>query len=151
MIGEELAAELEAAARRYSAAVAASGDAWVESKRAERELEEARHAWEQLTVRLCGELVKPELGDDADATECGHRLVLDADGRQVCPVCELGEDEAEPFKLPRCGSCGRERRLEDGGDYHPAQVLMGQQLGWYSGDDGELCPDCMTKTLRGQR
>jgi hypothetical protein len=28
------------------------------------------------------------------------------------------------------------------------QVITGQPLGWYSGEDRELCPECMTKTLR---
>ena len=22
--------------------------------------------------------------------------------------------------------------------------------GWYSGDDGEICPECMTESIRGQ-
>jgi len=24
------------------------------------------------------------------------------------------------------------------------------KAGWYSGDDGEVCPECMTSTMRGQ-
>ena len=31
------------------------------------------------------------------------------------------------------------------------QVKVNESIGgyWYSGDDGEVCPECMTKTLRG--
>ena len=39
----------------------------------------------------------------------------------------------------------------DAYDYNPLQVITRQPLGWYSGDDGELCPECMTKTMRGER
>jgi hypothetical protein len=38
----------------------------------------------------------------------------------------------------------------DSYDYNPLQVITGQPLGWYSGDDGEVCPECMTATIRGQ-
>lgn len=57
------------------------------------------------------------------------------------------EAPREPFALipPTCGSCGRERGLQDPYDYNPIQVLTGFPLGWYSGDDGELCPQCMTE------
>lgn len=51
---------------------------------------------------------------------------------------------------PICGMCQRERTLQDDYDYSPLQVISGRPLGWYSGDDGEICGDCMTKTVRGQ-
>jgi hypothetical protein len=56
----------------------------------------------------------------------------------------------------KCVMCGRERTLGDGDhpmdayDYSALQALSGKPLGWYSGDDGEICPEDMTKTLRGQ-
>jgi DNA-directed RNA polymerase subunit RPC12/RpoP len=50
----------------------------------------------------------------------------------------------------KCSMCGRERTLDDAYDYHPLQAMTGKPLGWYSGDDGEVCPECMTKALRGQ-
>ena len=56
---------------------------------------------------------------------------------------------------PTCSLCQRERTLGDGEhpmdsyDYSPLQVLTGKPLGWYSGDDGQVCPECMTKTMRG--
>jgi hypothetical protein len=48
--------------------------------------------------------------------------------------------------------CRRERTLNgmDAYDYNPIQVVTGKPLGWYSGDDGEVCPECMTSTLRNQ-
>lgn len=58
--------------------------------------------------------------------------------------------------VPICSMCRRERTLGDSEhpmdsyDYSPMQMLTGQPLGWYSGDDGEVCPECMTKTLRSQ-
>lgn len=57
---------------------------------------------------------------------------------------------------PKCGSCDRERTLGDPShpmdsyDYNPLQAITGQPLGWYSAKDGELCPECMTKMLRGE-
>ena len=50
--------------------------------------------------------------------------------------------------VPRCGECRRERTLADAYDYNPIQVLTGVPLGWYSGDDGEVCPQCMEKLMR---
>jgi len=52
--------------------------------------------------------------------------------------------------IPKCAMCGRERTFRDAYDYNPLQVVTGQPLGWYSGDDGEVCPECMTKTIRGE-
>ncbi|AVP42289.1 hypothetical protein SEA_ZARBODNAMRA_64 [Gordonia phage Zarbodnamra] len=52
--------------------------------------------------------------------------------------------------VPTCGMCRRERTLADAYDYNPLQVITGQPVGWYSGDDGEVCPQCMAKTLNGQ-
>lgn len=55
-----------------------------------------------------------------------------------------------------CDMCSRERTLADpehpmdAYGYTPMQVVTGQPLGWYSGDDGQMCPECMTKTIRGQ-
>lgn len=57
--------------------------------------------------------------------------------------------------VPTCGSCGRERTLGDDEhpmdvyDYTPIQVVTGRPFGWYSGDDGQVCPECMEKTIRG--
>lgn len=57
---------------------------------------------------------------------------------------------------PTCSLCKRDRTLGDPAypmdayDYTPMQVLTGQPLGWYSGDDGEVCPECMTKMVRNQ-
>lgn len=48
-----------------------------------------------------------------------------------------------------CVVCGRARTPDDN-DYTPLQVVLGLPLGWYSGDDGELCPECMTETMKGQ-
>ena len=57
-------------------------------------------------------------------------------------------DELQP---PVCSLCRRERGIDgmDAYDYNPLQVMTGQPLGWYSGSDGELCPECMTRTIRG--
>ncbi|QDH92497.1 hypothetical protein SEA_DMITRI_55 [Gordonia phage Dmitri] len=48
---------------------------------------------------------------------------------------------------PTCSMCQRERTLADAYDYNPLQIITGQPVGWYSGDDGEVCPQCMAKTL----
>lgn len=51
---------------------------------------------------------------------------------------------------PTCVLCGRSRTVDDFYDYNPLQVVTDQSLGWYSGDDGEMCPECMTRTIRNQ-
>ena len=57
---------------------------------------------------------------------------------------------SDEVKVPECGVCGRERTIYDGFDYNPLQVILGQPLGWYSADDGEICPEDMTKMIRDQ-
>lgn len=51
--------------------------------------------------------------------------------------------------IQTCDSCRRERNADDD-DYNPIQVITGAPLGWYSGDDGEICPECMTRMVRLQ-
>ena len=49
----------------------------------------------------------------------------------------------------KCDLCGRERTKEDQ-EYNPIQVVTDRPIGWYSGKDGEICPEDMTKIIRGQ-
>lgn len=55
-----------------------------------------------------------------------------------------------------CEMCSRKRSIADSEhpmdayDYSALQVVTGQPLGWYSGDDGEICPECMTGMLGRQ-
>ncbi len=59
-------------------------------------------------------------------------------------------------EIQKCSICQRERTVGtpdhpmDSYDYSALQVITGQPLGWYSGDDGEVCPEDMTKMLRNQ-
>lgn len=51
-----------------------------------------------------------------------------------------------------CVVCGRPRditRPKDVNDYNAMQVIANQPLGWYSGDDGEVCPEDMSSMIRG--
>jgi hypothetical protein len=82
---------------------------------------------------------------------CLHLWEIPAEIAQEPPSAPM-EVPTEPFelKVPTCGSCGRERGLQDPYDYNPIQVLTGVPLGWYSGDDGEICPQCMTELMRRQ-
>jgi len=63
----------------------------------------------------------------------------------------------EAATIPTCDACGRQRTLGnaehpmDAYDYSPLQVVTNQPMGWYSGDDGEVCPEDMEQTIRGQR
>lgn len=50
-----------------------------------------------------------------------------------------------------CTNCGRRRTEEDSLSYDPLQGVFGTALGWYSGDDGELCPNCLLGVLNGSR
>jgi len=51
-------------------------------------------------------------------------------------------------EIPKCDMCKRERTLADSYDYSPLQAIMGEALGWYSADDGEICGGCMTELIR---
>lgn len=51
--------------------------------------------------------------------------------------------------MATCDECGRERTPNDP-DYHPLQVVTGAPLGWYSAEDGEVCPEDMTRMIRNQ-
>ena len=53
-------------------------------------------------------------------------------------------------EIQKCGVCGRERTLEDAYHYSPLQVITGQPLGWYSAEDGEICPEDMTEMMAQQ-
>lgn len=48
---------------------------------------------------------------------------------------------------PVCSKCGRERTSNDVRDYSPIQFITGQPFGWYSGDDGEFCGDCLAAVI----
>lgn len=60
------------------------------------------------------------------------------------------------FSVPRCVICKRERTAGDPAhpmdayDYSAVQVIAGQPVGWYSGDDGEICPEDMANMLGGR-
>lgn len=56
-------------------------------------------------------------------------------------------DGASP--VPVCGSCGRERTMDDWYDYNPIQPVTGRPLGWYNGDDGQTCGQCLTAMMAG--
>ena len=49
--------------------------------------------------------------------------------------------------VPTCDVCHRQRdpfaHREDINDYTPIQLVTGAPLGWYSGDDGEICGSCL--------
>lgn len=57
------------------------------------------------------------------------------------------------LEIQVCSLCRRERTAGgpdhpmDAYDYSPLQVVTNQPAGWYSGEDGEVCPECMEKTL----
>ena len=48
--------------------------------------------------------------------------------------------------MSTCSSCNIERSAEP--DYSPIQAITGQPFGWYSGDDGEMCPACFTDIFK---
>lgn len=50
----------------------------------------------------------------------------------------------------KCQICGRPRTAVDDLDYNPVQVITGQPIGWYSAEDGEICPKDMAQMVRGQ-
>lgn len=60
-------------------------------------------------------------------------------------TADEGTATAEVVKPVTCSECGKTRTTEP--DYTPIQAIMGQPLGWYSGSDGELCPEDMVKLM----
>jgi hypothetical protein len=68
------------------------------------------------------------------------------------PVSEQQTDvTATPSVVPVCGDCGRERTIADDYDYTPMQVFTGRKLGWFNGDGEQMCGECLTATMRGER
>lgn len=53
--------------------------------------------------------------------------------------------------MKKCDKCGRKRTKQDGIDYNEMQVVFNTKIGWYSSEDGEICGDCMTETIRGPK
>ncbi|RZT59334.1 hypothetical protein EV140_1939 [Microcella alkaliphila] len=49
--------------------------------------------------------------------------------------------------VPTCVECGVERPKQ-AKDYNPMQAIIGAELGWYSGSDGELCGPCLSALMR---
>jgi hypothetical protein len=46
-----------------------------------------------------------------------------------------------------CDDCGKVRTTEP--DYNPFALLVRGEVGWYSGNDGELCPPCIAGMIAG--
>ena len=63
-------------------------------------------------------------------------------------VWHVYEEAAAPAGAV-CSSCGRTRGQGER-DYNPMQAITGGPLGWYSGEDGEICAGCMERIIRGQ-
>jgi len=64
---------------------------------------------------------------------------------------EQAEVIAAPSPVPVCADCGRERTMADDYDYTPMQVFTGRKLGWFNGDGEQMCGECLTATMRGER
>lgn len=94
-----------------------------------------------------------QLREAADilAAACDDRDVNWATPDDLREWAQRQEEEAARGGVPTCSLCRRQRTVSDAYDYNPLQVITGQPVGWYSGDDGEVCPQCMAKTLNGQR
>lgn len=62
----------------------------------------------------------------------------------------------ENIVVVRCSLCGRPRMRGtaeypmDDTDYSVMQVLTDKPIGWYSGEDGEVCPEDMARSLANQ-
>lgn len=80
---------------------------------------------------------------DADRGLYGKYRVEKTNGKPVgeCFVLEAHDRHAI------AASAAASRTLRDAYDYNPIQVVTGQRLGWYSADDGEMCPECMARLL----
>lgn len=93
-------------------------------------------------IRLADEvLVVGDYIGDSTRTEIAYAREL---GKAVRFTHPEADAPAQPVK---CHDCGTERTPKDV-DYTPVQAIFGQQLGWYSGDDGEFCGPCITAIMR---
>lgn len=76
--------------------------------------------------------------------------------KAVLPESQSGPTPDDVPEIPECSICRRQRTIGgpdhpmDAYDYTPMQVITGQPVGWYSGDDGEVCPEDMAKMLAVQ-
>lgn len=63
-----------------------------------------------------------------------------------------GEDWAQSYATlgrqdaPECQLCGA-KRSPGTPDYDPVALITAGRIGWYSGDDGEMCPTCMAEAM----
>ena len=48
--------------------------------------------------------------------------------------------------MATCDVCAVQRTTEP--DYNPADLIIRGKVGWYSGDDGEICPNDMVALLK---
>ena len=96
-------------------------------------------------TRLC-----PECAYDAGKAEA-QKVIADTTAPAPQPAPLTDPPDEPPTGAPNCSSCQRSRTTDDELDYNPTQVMFGGELGWYSGDDGEICGDCMTGLIRGQQ
>ncbi len=60
----------------------------------------------------------------------------------LCSACAQPKNDQ-----PTCDLCGRARR-DDEPAYDPFVWLAQNRAGWYSGDDGELCPSCLSALIQ---
>ena len=79
-----------------------------------------------------------EIGDLNETVEAPWHLQPEEARR----VLEAALPHMKEKSMSTCSSCNIERSTEP--DYSPIQAITGQPFGWYSGDDGEMCPACFT-------
>ena len=97
-----------------------------------------------------GETKTPTTQEVRDAIATLRPVVAERERPDLVQWLDDLADLLAPQTGPVCSSCGRARTAMDAYDYNPLQVVTGQPLGWYSGDDAELCPVCMARILREQ-
>lgn len=100
-----------------------------------------RSTWEPVRQAIVEDVpVREVAGADEDAEPDDIPVLTDPNG---------APPTTPPPGPAKCSMCGRERTPEDH-DYNPVtQVLMlrSEPMGWYSGDDGEMCPEDMVKMM----
>jgi hypothetical protein len=84
-------------------------------------------------------------GKPQNVTLSGREYERYLDGALNDPVVP-----SSPAAPAECSDCGRKRdeRGRDNLAYNPMQVVLNQEIGWYSGDDGEFCGQCMATLIR---
>lgn len=103
-----------------------------------RQGEKGKPKWYPVDARNADHREDEANKSQDEQENCEHEAVY-----RVMPQHQKGK-----LMIQKCDDCQRER-TEDDFDYSPMQVIIvGSTIGWFSGEDGDFCGECLTRMLR---